>query len=212
MATIYAAALNFRQTYAAFEPAMHHDPYKAPPNAPVLYIKPPLSRIADGEPIPVPSGVEALRAGGTLAIEISHTTRRLTEHNALSCVAGYRVANDISIPETSYYRPAIRQRCRDGFCPVSRATANVTTVPHPDRLVIHIFVNDVLACTAGLSSLIRSIPRLLVDVTEFMTLSAGDLLLLGEPACAPLIRAGDHVRVEIKGVGSLENPVIAGIA
>ena len=185
------------------------DPYKAPPQAPILSIKPPHCRIADGDRIPVPAGIEALRAGGTLAIEIGRTARRASERDAATYIVGYRVANDISIPETSYYRPAIQQRCRDGFCPVSTSLADITKVPHPESLSIQIFVNDAFACAAPLSSLIRSVPRLLADITEFMTLSPGDLILVGEPACAPLVRAGDRVRVEIASVGSLENPLAA---
>jgi 5-oxopent-3-ene-1,2,5-tricarboxylate decarboxylase/2-hydroxyhepta-2,4-diene-1,7-dioate isomerase len=211
MATIYAAALNFKEAYRALEPAMHSDPYKAPPRAPVLYIKPPHSRICDGEPILVPPGTEALRAGGTLAIEIGRTARHLTKEDALTYVAGYRVANDIGIPQTSYYRPAVKELCRDGFCPISNTLADTTNVSHPEALTIHIFVNNVLACVANMSDLVRNIPVLLADVTEFMTLTAGDLLLVGAPACSPLIRAGDHVRVEIDGVGTLDNPVVAGV-
>ncbi len=208
MPTIYAAALNFEGTYAALAPAMHLAPYNAPPQAPVLYIKPPHTRITDGEPIPFPSGVEGLRAGGTLAVEIGRTARRVVEREALTFIAGYRIANDISIPENSYYRPAVKQRCRDGFCPVSTQIASSAMLTDPGALDIRITVNGVLSCVANTSSLLRSIPRLLADITEFMTLSPGDLLLVGEPPCAPLIRAGDFVRVEIDGIGSLDNPVM----
>ncbi len=208
MPTIYAAALNFEGTYAALAPAMHAPPYNAPPEAPVLYIKPPHTRICDGDPIPFPSGAESLRAGGTLAVEIGRTARRIAEHEALAYVAGYRIANDISIPEASYYRPAVKQRCRDGFCPVGAQLVSSTILTDPSALNIRISVNDVLSCVANTANLLRSIPRLLADITEFMTLSPGDLLLVGEPACSPLIRAGDSVRVEIDGIGSLSNPVL----
>ena len=70
MPTIYAAALNFAAAYAELEPAMTAAPYNAPPQAPVLYIKPALCRIADGAPIPCPADTPALRMGGTQAVII----------------------------------------------------------------------------------------------------------------------------------------------
>lgn len=56
--------------------------------------------------------------------------------------------------------------------------------------------------------MIRSVPRLLADVTEFMTLSPGDVLLVGVPEEAPQARVGDKIRIEIAGIGSLENFIV----
>jgi 5-oxopent-3-ene-1,2,5-tricarboxylate decarboxylase/2-hydroxyhepta-2,4-diene-1,7-dioate isomerase len=49
---------------------------------------------------------------------------------------------------------------------------------------------------------------LIADISEFLMLKAGDVLLVGEPGNAPLAGPGDHVTVTIDGVGTLENPVI----
>jgi 5-oxopent-3-ene-1,2,5-tricarboxylate decarboxylase/2-hydroxyhepta-2,4-diene-1,7-dioate isomerase len=56
------------------------------------------------------------------------------------------------------------------------------------------------------------VAQLLADVTEFMTLSPGDVLAVGVAAPAPRIRAGQRARIEIDGLGELENPVVAGAA
>lgn len=207
--TIYAAALNFRDVLDALGPALHQDPYKQPPQAPVLFIKPPNTWIGSGDPIPCPGGVERLRMGGTLAVVIGRTACRVSADEALSHVAGYTIANDVSVPHESYYRPPISQRCRDGFCPLSPAIA---ILPNPDDVEIRIKINGDQRATSNTKNLVRSVPRLIADVTEFMTLHAGDILLLGEPANAPLARPGDIVRVEINGLAPLENTIVAEAA
>ena len=61
----------------------------------------------------------------------------------------------------------------------------------------------------GFADLVRSPARLLADVTEFMTLSPGDLLLLGPGEGAPLARPGDRVVIEVPGLGRLTHSVVA---
>ena len=205
---IYAAALNFAATYTALESSFLAEPYKAPPKAPVLYIKPPHCRAGNGVGIACPAGVPCLQAGGTLAVEMGRAARRVPVAQALGYVAGYRVANDISIPEASYFRPAIAQQCRDGFCPVSEVLTAAPGSLAPDALTIQIFVNDVEACRVSTSTLVRSVAQLIADVTEFMTLDPGDLLLVGVPPNPPLVSVGDRVRVDIEGIGTLANQVV----
>jgi 5-oxopent-3-ene-1,2,5-tricarboxylate decarboxylase/2-hydroxyhepta-2,4-diene-1,7-dioate isomerase len=212
MPTIYAAALNFRDEYDALEPTMRAAPYIRPPVAPVLAIKPANCRIENGQPIPCPRDTMKVRAGGTLALVIGQRARRVREQDALEYLAGYTLAIDVSIPECSYYRPTVKQRCRDGFCPVGPRTVPVSALPNPDAIEIRIFVNGNLVGVASTSALIRSVSRLLADVTEFMTLSPGDLLLIGEPFNSPLVGPGDTVRVEVAGIGVLENPIVAEVA
>lgn len=212
MSTIYVAALNFRDEYGALEPSMGAAPYGRPPVAPVLAIKPANCQIENGAPIPCPRDVMKLRAGGTLALVIGRKARRVRELDALEYLFGYTLAIDVSVPEWSYFRPAVKQRCRDGFCPVGPRIFPVSAFPDPRAITIRISVNGNLACVASTSTLIRSVPRLLADVTEFMTLNPGDMLLVGEPFNSPLVGPGDVVRVEIPGIGALENPVVAEVA
>src|SRR3954468_21056661 len=116
--TVYGALLNFKDALDALGGAMHEPPYKAPPRAPVLYIKPRNTLAADGAPIVVPRGVDALRMGGTLAVVMGRAACRVREADALAYVAGYTVANDVCVPHDSYFRPSVRENCRDGFCPI----------------------------------------------------------------------------------------------
>jgi 5-oxopent-3-ene-1,2,5-tricarboxylate decarboxylase/2-hydroxyhepta-2,4-diene-1,7-dioate isomerase len=204
---IYAAALNFRGDLAALGSQLSADPYKAPPQAPILYIKPPNTWSSNGARIPLPAGVPHLKMGGTLGIVFGRAASRVREADALNYVGGWVVVNDVSIPHQSYFRPAIKERCRDGFCPMGVMSAFESL--DPAQVQIRILVNGQLGATAHAADLVRPVPRLIADVSEFMTLRTGDILLIGEPDNSPLAGPGDRVRVEIAGLGGIENTLEA---
>jgi 4-hydroxyphenylacetate degradation bifunctional isomerase/decarboxylase decarboxylase subunit/4-hydroxyphenylacetate degradation bifunctional isomerase/decarboxylase isomerase subunit len=201
---VLGAALNFKGTLAALGDAVTRDPYKEPPNAPVLYIKPENTWSRPGDAIPCPAGVDELKMGGTLGVVIGGAVCRVREADALGYVRGYMVVNEISIPHASYFRPAIRERCRDGFCCMGDENGGVA---NPDALAIRISINGEVRAKNTTRNLVRSVARLIADVSEFMTLGEGDVLLVGEPENAPLARPGDRVRVEIDGLGFVENRI-----
>ena len=207
--TVYGTLLNYRGALAALGDAVHQPPYKAPPKAPVLYIKPANTWIGAGAPIPVPGDAEALQMGAALGVVIGRTACRVPLEAALDYVVGYTVVNDVSVPHDSYYRPSIRLKCRDGFCPIGTKIVDRARVPDPDALTVRVFVDGALRQQNTTANLVRPTARLIADVTEFMTLSAGDILLTGVPENAPLARAGQRVAIEIEGVGRLENPLVA---
>jgi len=202
--SVIGVALNFRETMDRLAPSLHVSPYQRPPQGPILYLKTPNTWIQNGQPIPCPAGVDRLRMAGTLGVVIASTACNINAERAFDYVAGFCVANDVSIPHDSFYRPKLRERCSDGFCsigaPVDR-TAQTT-------FEIKVFVNGELHSLASTASFIRDIAHLIQDTSEFMTLHAGDILLVGEPDNSPLAAPGDAVRVEIAGVGSIENKVV----
>jgi len=206
---VYGTLFNFPATLAALGEKVHAAPYQQPPRAPVLYIKPANTWIGAGIAIPLPSDVPAIEVGATLGVVIGHTASRVHEKHAYEFVAGYTLVNDVSVPHDSFYRPPLRQKCRDGFCPIGPWIVLREHVSDPGALNIRAYVNGELRQLNTTSVLSRSIPRLIADVTEFMTLYEGDVLTIGVPENAPLARAGDVVTVEIEGIGRLENPVIA---
>ncbi len=202
--SVIGVALNFRETIARLAPTFNTPPYEAPPEAPILYLKTPNTWIAPGDPIPCPMDVPRLKMAGTLGLVIGRTACRVSADQAFDHVVAFTVVNDVSIPHESYYRPSLRERCFDRSCSLGRPSPSLIK-----ELEINVLVNNVLRCNARTSSLVRSIPQLIEDVTEFMTLHPGDILLIGEPDTAPLCGPGDKVRVEIPGVGSIENKVVA---
>jgi 5-oxopent-3-ene-1,2,5-tricarboxylate decarboxylase/2-hydroxyhepta-2,4-diene-1,7-dioate isomerase len=84
-------------------------------------------------------------------------------------------------------------------------------VADPDSLTIRTYVDRVLVQEASTADLVRSVARLLSDVTDFMTLRPGDVLAVGVARPAPRVRAGQTVDIEIDGLGTLSNP-FAGAA
>jgi 5-oxopent-3-ene-1,2,5-tricarboxylate decarboxylase/2-hydroxyhepta-2,4-diene-1,7-dioate isomerase len=209
---VYGVLLNHRAALAALGAAVSQPPYQAPPQAPVLYIKPRNTLNGPGGSVVVPADAAELEVGATLGAVIGRTACRVAAEAALDCVAGYTIVNDVSVPHTSFFRPAIRHKARDGFCCIGPKVVARARLADPASLEIRVLINDRLAQVGGLRELVRPVHRLIADVTEFMTLEAGDLLLLGVPPGAPRVRAGQSVAIEVDGIGRLENRFVAEAA
>lgn len=211
-ATVYAAALNDQAMLDRMGESLSMPPYQKPPQAPILYIKTRNTFASQGAEVPVPSDPGLVRIDATIGAVIGKTAARVDAADALSCVGGYLIASDVTLPHDSYYRPAVRQRCRDRFCPMSVMVARHAASSSgfdPDQAEIVIRINGERVHSRSLGRLVRRLPELIADVTEFMTLSPGDVLLVGAPDGAPTARAGDRIRIEVPGLGSLEHSLVA---
>lgn len=202
--TVFGAALNTRSALDALGDQVQAAPYKAPPQAPILYIKTPNTYRPHHGVVPVAADIEALSVGATLAVVFGRAAARVSEAAALDHVLGYAVAIDIAIPHASVYRPAIRQQCSDGFLPIGPGIVERSAIANPDQLDVAVEVNGDLVFRWSTAELIRPIARLIADISDFMTFAAGDALLVGIPADCPLARVGDRVAATIGGVGRLE--------
>jgi len=207
--TVYGTLLNHRTALAALEGQMTLPPYNAPPRAPVMYLKPRNTLAACGDTVEVPAaepGTAAqLEAAACLGLVIGRTACHVSEAAALDHVAGFLIVNDVSIPHPDYYRPSVRYKARDGFCPLGPRVTARALVANPDALVIRTFVDGILVQIMSTADLIRPLARLLADVTEFMTLAPGDVLAAGAAAPAPRVRAGQTVVIEADALGRLTN-------
>jgi len=207
--TVYGTLLNHRTALAALEGQMTLPPYNAAPRAPVMYLKPRNTLAACGDTVEVPAaepGTAAqLEAAACLGLVIGRTACHVSEAAALDHVAGFLIVNDVSIPHPDYYRPSVRYKARDGFCPLGPRVMARALVANPDALVIRTFVDGILVQIMSTADLIRPLARLLADVTEFMTLAPGDVLAAGAAAPAPRVRAGQTVVIEADALGRLTN-------
>ncbi len=209
--TVYGALLNHRTALAALGEAVHSPPYHKPPKAPVLFIKPRNTLALTGDIVRIPSNTAAVEVAPCVGIVIGRTACRVSEAQSLEHVAGYLIVNDVSIPHPNYYRPSIRYKARDGFCPLGPSVTVRAEVANPDGLVIRTFIDGSLVQTAGTAELLRPMARLLAEVTEFMTLAPGDVLAVGAAAPAPRVRAGQTVAIEVEGLGRLCNEFAGAI-
>lgn len=202
--TVYGALLNDRRALEALGESVHEPPYKGAPKAPVLYVKPRNTFRLSGACVTTSEAIPEWEVGGSLAIVMGRTACRISANDALGYVAGYTVAADLSIPHESFYRPSIRFKARDGSLVVGKDIVQSERVGDPARLTLRSYLDGKVVQESSLGDMVRSTAQLLADVTDFMTLAPGDMLLLGVPHGAPRARAGQRAVVEIENVGVVQ--------
>jgi 5-oxopent-3-ene-1,2,5-tricarboxylate decarboxylase / 2-hydroxyhepta-2,4-diene-1,7-dioate isomerase len=199
--TVYGTLLNFKTELAAMQPQMNQPPYKAPPQAPVLYIKPANTWSVNGASIAVPARVPAVEIGATVAMIMSHQQIR------------YVLMNDLSIPHHSFFRPPVKFKCLDGFLGMGSQTVETD---QPQDFKLEVSVNGEVVQKLDFSQLVRPAGQLLADVSEFMTLHDGDILMLGCDCLStgkrPLAKVGDVITISAPShpaLGTLSNTLAA---
>ena len=211
--TVYGALLNHRPELLALGDAVHQPPYKAPPRAPVLAVMPRHTHAADGSDLVVPAGCAGLEVGVALGIVIGRVACRVPQHRALDFVGGFLAVGEVTLPMSGqpgiHYRPGVRLRARDGFCPLGPRVTLAPEFADPDERALRVWVDGQLAHASTTGERHRGVAQLIADVTEFMTLQPGDVLSLGRSHGAPLVRAGRQVVLEVEGLASLHHRVVA---
>lgn len=198
--TVLGVLLNHRPALEALGEAAHQAPYKAPPVAPALYVKPRNTWLASGGTVTVPADVGELELGACLAAVIGRPVCGVDAGQALSCVAGWLLVADIYVPHDMLYRPSLRWRVRDGFCPLGPMVTPAANVANPDAMVLTVEVDDQVVHQATTADRVRTAAQLIADVSAFMTLAPGDLLMLGVAAGPPRVRAGQAARITAPGL------------
>lgn len=206
LGTVYGALLNDRATVERLEPQFDSAPYKAAPKAPVLYIKSRNTLVPSGAVVQIPAEPGEVRIDATIGLVIGRTATRVSVDQAMEHVAGFVVVSDVTLPHENYYRPAVVQRNRDGFCPVSAVLRGQPGFDI-DNATLSVSINGQRAYERSFATLVRPAAQLVADVTEFMTLSEGDVLLLGPGEGSPVARPGDQVRITVPGLGELSHGV-----
>ncbi|AOJ78090.1 fumarylacetoacetate hydrolase family protein [Burkholderia ubonensis] len=209
--TVYGALLNERAALDGLGDAVHQPPYGRPPQAPILYIKPANTHAADGAAVVVPAGVDALEIGASVAVVFARRTTRVAADRALDYVHGFTLASDVSVPHPDYYRPAVRFKCRDGFCPLGPAivSAHALALADADAIALSVKIDGATAAAASTATLIRPVRQLIADVSAFMSFDAGDVLLLGVAGGAPRAKPGSRIEIAAHGIGTLRHALIA---
>ena len=186
------------------------------PAAPLLFAKFTTSLIGPGDPIVIPSLVTKCDYEAELGVVIGRTIRGVSKENALEAVAGYVVANDVSARDLQFSDGQwTRGKSPDTFCPVGPLVP-ASDVSDPHALGIRAILNGDTVQDSTTANLIFGIDEIVSYITQTATLEEGDLILTGTPAGVGvfrdpqrLLQPGDEITIEIDGVGSLTNPVVA---
>jgi 2-keto-4-pentenoate hydratase/2-oxohepta-3-ene-1,7-dioic acid hydratase in catechol pathway len=149
-----------------------------------------------------------------LAVIIGRRGKAIAREKALEHVWGYTMVNDVTARDLQRrYSQWLIGKSQDTFCPmgpwaVTKDELDLATAG------IRCFVNGELRQNSSISLLIFDIPTIIATLSEGLTLYPGDIIATGTPAGVGIgfdppkyLKGGDIVRVEIDGIGALENPV-----
>ena len=188
------------------------------PKAPLFFAKYTTALIGPGEPIVIPPAVTQCDYEAELGVVIGTTVLRVSRENAPEAVRGYICANDVSARDLQFADGQwTRGKSPDTFCPVGPRLVPAADVSDPHDLRIRAIVNGEVLQDSTTANLIFGIDEIISYASQTSTLEAGDLILTGTPAGVGvfrdpkrLLQPGDEVTIEIEGLGTLTNLVVAG--
>jgi 2-keto-4-pentenoate hydratase/2-oxohepta-3-ene-1,7-dioic acid hydratase in catechol pathway len=186
------------------------------PPYPVVFTKPHTAIVAHGDPILGsldPTG--GLDYEGELAVVIGQGGRGIAKADALRHVFGYTIVNDVTARHLQKrHSQWILGKGLDSFCPMGPAILTADEVPDPRALRVITHVNGEKRQDAPVADLIFDIPTLIEAISAAITLEPGDVIATGTPAGVGIgfdpprfLQSGDVVRIEVSGIGVLENRV-----
>jgi acylpyruvate hydrolase len=187
------------------------------PDYPTLFTKFAETLVAAGDPILLPPESSAVDFEAELAFVVGRPVRRASGAAALEAVAGYTVANDISMRDYQYRTAQwLPGKNWAASTPLGPFLVTADEVGDPHELDISLELNGERMQSANTSRFIFDVPTLVATISEFIPLAPGDVVLTGTPSGVGyrrdpkvLLRDGDRITVEVERVGRLENRVLA---
>lgn len=172
-----------------------------------------------GAAIVKPDDSDALDYEGELVAVIGRGGRYLSEADSIGAVAGFMIGNDVSVRDWQRASPTfIMGKSFDSHGPTGPWIATRDEIPDPQALSIRTSVNGELRQDASTRLMLRPVAEQIAFLSRHFTLEPGDLIFTGTPAGVGagfdpprFLNVGDTVRIEIEGIGVLENPVAAEI-
>jgi 2-keto-4-pentenoate hydratase/2-oxohepta-3-ene-1,7-dioic acid hydratase in catechol pathway len=189
---------------------------QALPEVPTVFAKYPNVLIGAGEPIVAPRASDQVDYEAELAFVIGRRARHVDEEHAAEHVAGYTIFNDVTARDVQRRTPQwTLGKSFDTFGPLGPALVTSDEVPDPQALAIRLSVDGEVLQSSSTAGMIFPVPRLVAHLSAVMTLEPGDVVSTGTPAGVGFVRRpprflrpGQTVRIEIEGLGVLENPVV----
>jgi 5-oxopent-3-ene-1,2,5-tricarboxylate decarboxylase/2-hydroxyhepta-2,4-diene-1,7-dioate isomerase len=182
----------------------------ARPEDPALFFKPLTSLIGHRAKVVAPRNIEYMHYEVELAVVIGQPGRKIKAANAMDHVQGYTIANDVTVRDFvhNFFRPPVKAKGFDTFGPLGPYLVTADEVPDPTSLELRAYVNGELRQSGNTSMLVRDIPALIEYISEFMTLEENDVILTGTPKGLSHVYPGDVMRMEVDGLGALENAIV----
>ena len=175
------------------------------PAEPLMFLKPNTAVIGPGGTITLPEQSERVDFEAELAVVIGRLCRNVAPEDADQVILGYTCANDVTARDLQARDGQwTRAKGFDTFCPLGPWIE--TDRPLADA-VVQCSVNGEVRQSAPLSDMITDVGGIVAYVSSVMTLLPGDVILTGTPAGVGPLLDGDHVKVTIDGIGSLNNEV-----
>ncbi len=187
------------------------------PTFPTFFTKQSTCVVGPGDAIEVPRVSSLVDYEGELAVVIGRRCRHVPAADALSVVAGYTLLNDVTVRDWQFKAPTMMiGKSFDTHGPMGPWIVTTDELPDPQALRIRTTVNGELLQDGSTKDMIFDVATQIETLSTAMTLEPGDVISTGTPAGVGivrkppvLLRPGDTVRIEIDGIGVLENPVVA---
>jgi 2-keto-4-pentenoate hydratase/2-oxohepta-3-ene-1,7-dioic acid hydratase in catechol pathway len=189
------------------------------PEFPIFFNKQSTCVVGPDEDVHMPRVSQLLDYEGELALVIGERCRHVAAESAHEVIAGYTVANDVSVRDWQVRSPTMTMgKSFDTHGPLGPWIVTGDELGDPHDLAIRTWVNDELRQEGSTSEMIFDCFQQVAHLSEAFTLEPGDVIATGTPAGIGaarqpfpegLLKVGDRVRVEIDGIGRLENTVVA---
>ena len=178
------------------------------PDRAVIFCKPASSILENGGAIRIPEYSNDCHHELELALLIGKTGKNLSEETALSHLAGYGVALDLTLRDiqSELKGKGLPWEIAKGFdtaCPLSDFVPQ-HQVANPNQLQLELKINGETRQAGNTAQMMRSVEEIITEVSSFYTLEPGDIILTGTPAGVSRIESGDHLEGKIEGVGALQ--------
>jgi 2-keto-4-pentenoate hydratase/2-oxohepta-3-ene-1,7-dioic acid hydratase in catechol pathway len=186
------------------------------PASPVFFNKQTTCIVGPGDSVHRPRVSEQLDYEGELGVVIGRRCRHVPVEAAMDVIAGYLIVNDVTVRDWQLRSPTMTLgKSFDTHGPIGPWLTTADEVDDPHDLSIRTWLNDELVQDGSTSSMVFDIPTQIATLSTAFTLEPGDIIATGTPAGVGIVRQpqlwmkpGDVVRVEITGLGSLENHII----
>ncbi len=176
------------------------------PQHPLLFMKPPTAVVAHDAAVYYPSQSKHVDYEGELALVIGERCRNCETAEARNKIWGYTIANDVTARDLQRKDGQwTRAKGFDSFCPLGPWI--VREIPAGAQLQTFKNNQDQPCQSASIGEMIFSPEYLVSYISQTMTLLPGDVVLTGTPEGVGPVLVGDRIRIEIEGIGSLENTV-----